>query len=897
MSQHESEAQTRRKRIDPQLKAVGWEIVPFVEGMPTGSLTHHAVEEFETANGPADYALFLDGQIVGVIEAKKVSRGAAGILTQAERYAAGIGGSPHNFRGLRVPFLYSTNGQEIYFHDVREELAVSRPIKKFHTPDALRELLSRNLSKGCEWLAQNLDFPKGFRPYQQKANRAAEVAIGEQKRRLLLALATGTGKTFTTVNQCYRLLKSGTAKRILFLVDRRALAAQAVRAFAEFEPEPNQRFDKIYEVYSGKFQRGDFGDDNAFDAKTMPEGYLLHPEPKHTFVYVCTIQRLAGQVLGRQAAFGEDGDDLDADMEPLDIPIHAFDVIIADECHRGYTASERAIWRETLDHFDAIKIGLTATPAKHTTGYFTDLVFQYTTEEAVREGHLVDFDLVKVKSNVRINGMFLKEGELVERVDIDNGKASVRRESLEDEREFGNTEIEKTVTSPDSNRKILAELKKYADEHEQRYGRFPKTLIFAANDIEKTSHADELVAIAREVFGRGDDFVEKITGKVDRPLQQIRKFRNLPSPAVVVTVDLLATGVDVPAIEYVVFLRPVKSRILFVQMLGRGTRKCDDIHKSHFTVFDCFDGTLFKYFKDATDETDDANLDQPTRTIAEVIDDIWANRDRDYNVRCLVKRLQRIDKEMAPEAREQFEALGIPEGDIGKFASQLPSMLKNQFADVMGKLRSPSMAKSLETYPRRARTFYRAVENLDSVSSEYLIRDGQGNEHKPEDYLNLFARFVRDNPSQIEAIRILLERPADWSTEALKELRQKLQTAPQRFTIDILQKAHQLRYQKALVDIISMVKHAAAEQNPLWTAEERVDAAFAKIGEGQTYTDEQRQWLDRIRQHLIANLSIDRDDFDYIPTLEGAGGWGKANRVFGGRLLDLLTQINRAIAS
>ncbi|MFO1007723.1 MAG: type I restriction-modification enzyme R subunit C-terminal domain-containing protein [Planctomycetaceae bacterium] len=897
MSDHESEAQTRRRRIDPQLRAVGWKIVPFVEGMSTGNLTCHAVEEYQTAKGPADYALFVDGQIIGIVEAKKVSRGAAGILTQAERYAEGIAGSPHNFRGLRVPFLYSTNGEEVYFHDVRDELAISRPIRKFHTPDALRELFSRILGNSAAWFEQNSEFPSKFRPYQIKANRAAEKAICDHKRRLLIAMATGTGKTFTVVNQCYRLLKSGTARRILFLVDRRALAAQAVRAFAEFEPEPNQRFDKIYEVYSGKFQRGDFGDDNAFDAKTMPEDYLLHPEPKHTFVYVCTIQRLAGQVLGRQAAFGGDGDDLDSDIEPLDIPIHAFDVIIADECHRGYTASERAIWRETLDHFDAVKIGLTATPAKHTIGYFTELVFQYTTEEAVRDGFLVDFDLVKVKSDVRINGMFLEEGELVERVDIENGLKSVRRESLEDEREFDSAEIERAVTSPDSNRKILAEIKKYADAHEQRYGRFPKTLIFAANDVEKTSHADELVSIAREVFGRGDDFVEKITGKVDRPLQQIRKFRNLPSPAVVVTVDLLATGVDVPAIEYIVFLRPVKSRILFVQMLGRGTRKCEDIHKSHFTVFDCFDGTLFQYFKDATDESDEANIDQPTRSIGEITEDIWANRDREYNVRCLVKRLQRINKEMAPEAREMFEALDIPEGDIGKFASQLPTLLNHQFADVMGKLRNPQMTLSLENYPRRARTFFRAIENIDSVSSEYLIRDGKGNQHKPEDYLNLFARFVRDNPSQIEAIRILLERPADWSTEALKELRQKLTAAPERFTVEVLQKAHQLRYQKALVDIISMVKHAAVEQNPLWTADERVDAAFAKIGEGQTFTDEQRQWLDRIRQHLIANLSIDREDFDYIPTLEGAGGWGKANRIFGGRLLDLLTQINRAIAS
>ena len=224
-------------------------------------------------------------------------------------------------------------------------------------------------------------------------------------------------------------------------------------------------------------------------------------------------------------------------------------------------------------------------------------------------------------------------------------------------------------------------------------------------------------------------------------------------------------------------------------------------------------------------------------------------------------------------------------------------MLKNQFADVMNTLRKPQLQEGLVKYPRRARSFFRAIENIDTVSSEYLIRDGQGNQHKPEDYLELFARFVQNNPAQIEAVRILLERPADWSTEALKELRQKLSAAPERFTVDVLQKAHQMRYQKALVDIISMVKHAAAHQNPLWTAEERVDAALQQVGEGRQFTPDQQQWLDRIRQHLVVNLSIDKDDFDYIPTLEGAGGWGKANRVFEGRLLDLLSQINRAIAS
>ena len=602
---------------------------------------------------------------------------------------------------------------------------------------------------------------------------------------MLVAMATGTGKTFTVVNQAYRLLKSGASRRILFLVDRRALAAQAVRAFASFEPEPNLKFDKIYEVYSNRFQKEDFGEEDAFDSKVMPNDYLLDPQAKHVFVYVCTIQRMAISILGRSAVFEGDGDDIDADADQLPIPIHAFDTIIADECHRGYTASEQSVWRAVLDHFDAVRIGLTATPASHTTSYFKEVVYRYTYEKAVSEGYLVDWDLVKVKSDVRIQGIFLKEGETVERVDPISGMEQL--DTLEDEREFASTDVERRVTSPDSNRKILRELKKYTDEHEERYGRFPKTLIFAANDLPHTSHADELTELAVEIFGRGESFVRKITGRVDRPLQRIREFRNRPNPGIVVTVDLLSTGVDVPDIEFIVFLRPVKSRILFEQMLGRGTRRGEQHpDKSHFTVFDCFDGTLVEYFKKTTSMTSEPPA-KPTREIAEIIDDIWDNRDRDYNVRCLVKRLQRIDKEMAGEARTDFEAFGIPNGDVSKYASSLPTQLRKDFTETMKLLRNPAFQELLTDYKRRERVFVRAIEYSDTVSSTYLIRE-RNQEFKPEDYLELFSRFVRENAAHIEAIRILLERPEGWSTDALKELRQTLLTGSQRFSIENLQK-------------------------------------------------------------------------------------------------------------
>jgi type I restriction enzyme R subunit len=267
-----------------------------------------------------------------------------------------------------------------------------------------------------------------------------------------------------------------------------------------------------------------------------------------------------------------------------------------------------------------------------------------------------------------------------------------------------------------------------------------------------------------------------------------------------------------------VFLRPVKSRILFEQMLGRGTRKGKNYpDKSHFTVFDCFNGTLLEYFRQATAIT--AELPRPEhRTLPEIIGDIWNNRDRDYNIRRLVKRLHRIDKEMSGEARELFAAY-VAEGDLARHAKMLPGEFRKDFTGTMKLLRDPNFQNLLMNYPRPTRVFVKAYEAQDEVSSTWLIRGTDGREYKPEDYLSAFTSFVQENPAKVEAIGILLDRPRDWNTDALAELAQKLAAAPQHFTIDNLQKVHNLHYKKALVDIISMVKHAADEENPLQDAQ------------------------------------------------------------------------------
>ena len=888
----ESEWKTRKKRIDPKLDAAGWKL-------PRGGIRplHQPFrsEEEETDHGPADYALWLDNAVVGVVEAKRLTVGPQNVLTQAERYAKGLRRPKHRFGEYGCPFLYSTNGEVLWFHDVRHPLNRSRRVARFHTTNALKELLSRDFESACEAaLRLPHDHPR-LRPYQRDANEAVEKAIAERKRNLLVAMATGTGKTFTLVNQIYRLMKTGIARRVLFLVDRRALAAQAVRAFSAFEAEPGQKFDQIYEVYSSRFQAEDFGEEDKFDPKVLPQKYLTDPQPGHAFVYVATIQRMAVNVLGRQAVFGLGDEPIEEDAAPLDIPIHAFDVIVADECHRGYTSQEISTWRSTLDHFDAIKIGLTATPASHTTAYFTQKVFEYPYERAVREGYLVDYDVVRLRSDVRMNGLFLREGENVEIVDTQTGLSKM--DQLEDERAFATSELEAKITAPESNRKIIEELKKYTDDHERQFRRFPKTLVFAVNDLPHTSHADQIVELAREVYNRGNAFVEKITGKVDRPLQKIREFRNRPSPGIAVTVDLLTTGVDIPDLEFIVFLRPVKSRILFEQMLGRGTRKGEKYpNKDHFTVVDCFDGTLLAYFKNSTGITKEEPA-APTRTLQEIVADIWTNRDRDYNIGCLVKRLQRVDKSMSAEARDAFAAY-VPDGDLARYARGLSQALHRDFVGTMALLKNPDFQTLLVTYPRPERSFLKAIEQTDNVSSVLVFRDLAGTEYKPEDYLKVFAQFVRENEAHIEAVQVLLDRPRDWSASALKELRQKLAGSRYGFTPDKLQKAHEARYKKPLVDVISMVKHAAKEEEPLFTAAERVERAFKMVTAGQTFTADQQKWLDRIKEVMLQNLSIDREDFEYQDALSGAGGWGAAKKLFGDKtLVNLLHRLNEAIAA
>ncbi len=884
-----SEERTRKELIDKLLIQSSW--YPVEPYQDQKQYSRSSVEEYPTSSGPADYVLFNNSRAVAAVEGKKVAVGPQNVLQQAHRYARDIQNTQFRFGVYHLPFVYSTNGVVNWFQDLRHPLSRSREVAAFHTPEALEELLAKNEEASAKWLLDHPIDNQYLRPYQKEAIHATEAAIINRKRNMLLAMATGCGKTFTTVNLIYRLMKSGHAKRILFLVDRKALAAQAVTALSAFEPEPGLKFDKIYETFSQRFRKEDFEEGEKYDPKVLPNEYLTSPKSRDAFVYVCTIQRMRINLFGREGMFGSQVE-ADEDATKLDIPIHAFDLIIADECHRGYTSQEESKWREVLNHFDAIRVGLTATPAAHTTAFFKEVVYRYDYERAVRENFLVDYDAVGIKSDITVNGTFLKEGDEVGLKDTTTGQLLF--DTLEDERQLAPEKNESEWTAPDRNRKIVQELKNHFLKQEQEFGHFPKTLIFADNDLPHTSHCDTLINMLRDEFARGDAFVQKITGSpsVDRPLQKIRQFRNRQDPAIVVTVDMLSTGVDVPKIENIVFLRKVQSRILFEQMMGRGTRLCPEINKTHFTVFDCFGGTLLEYFRQTTGITAEAPL-KPSVTIKELVQRIADNQDRNYNIKVLSKRLLRISKNITQESRNQFNHfLGT---DIAHFAEGLKDRLDKDWAGTMRIMQSETFFDLCENYQRPQRVFIEAVDAVDSVVSAMLFRANDGSELKPADYIQMFEQFVHENPSHIQALEILLSRPQDFHTQELKDLRVKLEMSPAELKDKFNERNLRRAYNAELADIISIVQHAA-KGTELLTAESRVNKAFEHIRYDRQFTPEQEKWLELIRRHMVANLLLEKDDFDFHPIFSREGmSYNRLNQIFNGELDSIINELNEAV--
>ena len=876
-----SEADTR-KLIDGQLAAAGWTVdsanLTYAKGARPQKSRHLAIAEWPTETGPADYALFIGLKPVAVVEAKRRNIDVSGALQQAKRYSrtfrpsaetelpAANYGSEGEFR---VPFAFSSNGRPylrqlatrsgIWFADLRHSDNLSHPLDGWYTPEGLAALLDRDEAAAHRKLAAE-PFNYGFvlRPYQQDAVRAAEKSIAAGLRELLLAMATGTGKTKTCIALIYRLLKAGRFRRILFLVDRSALGEQAANAFKDTRMESLQTFADIF----GIKELDDLAPDTA------------------TGVHLATVQGMVQRLLYPAG---------DADPPSVD----QYDCIVVDECHRGYLLDRElsdtelgfrsfddyiSKYRRVLDYFDAVKIGLTATPALHTTQIFGAPVYTYSYREAVIDGWLVDYEPpIRIATELSTGGIRWKKGADVKV--YDTRRQQVELYKAPDEIKLEVDDFNRKVITESFNRVVCEVLATELDPGSRR-----KTLIFCAND----AHADLVVHLLKAAFAArygavDDDAVIKITGAADKPLKLIRRYKNERLPNVAVTVDLLTTGIDVPEICNLVFMRRVNSRILFDQMLGRATRLCPDIDgdggegsdKEAFRVFDAvqiFDALNGMTAMQPVVVDPAISFSQLARELATVADDAARALARDQ----FVAKLQRKKRHLGDLAARDFETRTGTTPEL--FIRWLRAMPLAEVAAWF--TQNPDLGEILDRKGNGPREPIFISEHDDRIEQ---VTRGYGNAKRPEDYLDEFTAFIKSHSNTIPALMTVLTRPRELTRKQLRELALELDKAG--FTEAGLATAwREITSRDIAARIVGYIRQAAIG-DALVPYAERVDRALdrllAKPPAGKAWTHPQRD-CDAL------------DDPDLLFRTQG-GGFARLDKLFDGRLMHTLDAFNDAL--
>lgn len=861
-----TEAETR-ELIDRQLRDAGWDVDSQVlrhsRGVRPQKGRSVAIAEWPTANGPADYALFVGLRLLGIVEAKRARKRVPALLEQAKRYSRGIAASDSGvgpWEEFGVPFLFATNGRPflkqlieesgIWFVDIRQPTNLPRALDGWYSPEGLSKLLLQDHAEAHAKLAEDPVESLGLRYYQEEAIRAVERAIETGRREMLLAMATGTGKTRMAIGLVYRLLKAGRFKRVLFVVDRSALGEQATGALKEVKVDQLKTFAEIFDL-------------KGMDAAEPESATKLH---------VATIQAMVKRVL-----FSEDAPP----------PVDTYDCIVVDECHRGYLLDREmsdaelsfrdevdyiSKYRRVLEHFDAVKVGLTATPALHTREIFGDPVYAYTYPEAVIDGYLVDHEPpVRIVTALSRDGITWKAGE-----EVATYSPRTRKEQLWLLPDEVNVDVEgfnRRVVTENFNRAVCTELVKHIDPDGPE-----KTLVFCVND----RHADLFERVLKDEF-RGylgavrDDAVKKITGNTDRPLELIRRLKNERLPAVGVTVDLLTTGIDVPAITNLVFLRRVRSRILYEQMLGRATRLCPEIGKEVFRIYDAVD--LYSAISNMSDMKPVATT--RTTTFAQLAEELATLSDgeaRETVLGELFAKFARKKRHLEGEAAEKFEQLA------GVAPDALVATLRAGTVEEAARffVHRPDLAPFLD---RKIGGDDRILiskhgDRVVDVSRGY----GEGRS-RPEDYLDGFAEFVRTRMNELPALAVVTQRPRELTREQLKALKLALDVAG--YDEPGLRTAwRQMSNVDIAASIVGYIRQAALG-DPLVPYEERVDRALTRILSSRAWDVHQRKWLARFAEQMKANTVVDAAALGRPPFAKD-GGFKRLNRIFEGKLEDVL---------
>ena len=883
-----TEAQTRCL-IDEQLQKAGWEAdtknLRYSKGTRPVKGRNIAIAEWPTdsafyKNGYADYAFFIGEKLVAVMDAKKVSEDVASTIdVQVKDYATHIKAEDLRYTvgtwgAYQVPFLFASNGRSfieqlrtksgIWFLDARNSANQPYPIRNWFSPSDLLEKLGQNIEEANETLVTADDSfmtdPSGLnlRDYQVKAINKATEAIVNGKPTALLAMATGTGKTRTVLGLIYKMLESKRFRRILFLVDRVSLGEQAMDTFKDVKLKELMTLDQIYELKAI--------DDNDINLETK--------------VSVSTVQGLLKRTVL---------------TDTPDLMPGAFDLIIVDEAHRGYILdremTEEEIlfdnqddymskYKQVIEYFDAVKIALTATPALHTTQIFGEPVFTYSYREAVIDGWLVDHDPPYIINTDFIqNKAKFKKGETLAQYDP-NTNELLNGPVLQDELDFEVAEFNRKIVLPDNTRKVLEEISSYLNPESGE-----KTLIFAVND----AHADTIVDILREIYkeyGISYEAIMKITGKTaggnkKKVLQVIKQFKNNQYPNIAVTVDLLTTGIDVPAICNLVFMRKINSRILFEQMLGRATRLCPEVGKTHFNIFDAV-----RVYEDL-DSTSGMKSVTVSKTMPELLEDLFRPSDASKQPikDRILARLQRKNSNLTTE--QKYDVSERLDGmDLKAYTKELKNYTEEAFVERC----------------RRDSDFLLWVDNLKGKKRGHYYSDkedtllettrGYGDTEKPEDYLEAFAKFVNENKDTIEAIRIACTKPSDMTRAQLREL--KLALDKQNFTESSLNQAiSTVKNEQIVADIIAHVRRAVLH-TPILNHEEKVKMAFAKLIANNSFNKMQLDLLEKIKTYMLHESLLNVETFE-APAFKMEGGFIRFNKKFSGRLLEIIRQINTYI--
>jgi len=939
--------QKARENIDKQLNQSGWIVQDYKSINPSAGLGI-AVREYPTESGSADYILFIDSgkpflrkKPVGVIEAKKEGHTLSQVHeAQTVRYAA----DELKFIGKKeeLRFQYESTGTETYFTDALDPSPRQREIFHFHKPETLFEW-----NKQEESLRGRLKkFPTlsstGLRVCQLNAIINLEHSFSENKPRALVQMATGAGKTFCAITSVYRLLKFAKAKKILFLVDTRNLGKQAEQEFRAYKPTDDKRL--FPELYTIQRLQSNFIDPSAQ-------------------VCISTIQRMYSILKGKELDESLE-DESPYESKTIDkpvevtynskVPIETFDVIIIDECHR----SIYNLWKQVLDYFDAFMIGLTATPDKRTYAFFHEnVVSEYTLKQSIADKVNVGYDVYTIETEVTRDGAKIKAKQYV---DLRN-KMTRKKEwtQLEDEVNYAGTQLDRDIVNPSTIRNIIKEYKRVLKEEfyperwigfSQRDGEpeVPKTLIFAKTD----GHAEDIVHIVREEFGEGNEFCKKITYKAvdEDPESILQQFRTAYNPRIAVTVDMIATGTDVKPIEVLIFMRDVRSRNYFQQMIGRGTRSFTKdelvkvtpsakLNKERFYIVDAVG--VFKSVK-----VDYPVVDKkPSVPLKDLMKMVILQPDED-NVTSLASRLTRLDKQISETDREKFKELAR-----GKNVTEIAGELTNVYdPDMIDKKAKQTFKLNDDVEPTdeqilsviqssihiatspfdnpKLRDFIETVRQkiyqiIDETNPDKIIHSGFDTQAKEnaDEIINNFRKFIDENKDEIIALKIFYSlkssRHSERSEESLvlnynmiKELRDALTSPPYYLTVEQIWRAYERTEPKRvkhrttvgmLTDIISLIRFELGIHKTLEPYGEIINRnfkewVFRKNAGPVQFTEEQMEWLRMIKDHIVSSVRIEVDDFDRTP-FDKEGGLGKLYQLFGSNYEKLLEEINNELAA